>query len=69
MSHQGSEQQSRNDYIVDVIIMSYIESQEATMMAATVDCNKSAKLCNNNKPFSLMWMNHIDDRKGARHQQ
>jgi hypothetical protein len=65
MSHRGSERRSLNDYIVDAIIMSYVESQEATTTAATVDRDESVKSCYNNKPFSLMWMNHIDDREGA----
>jgi hypothetical protein len=49
--------------------MSYVKSQEATTTAATVDRDESAKLRNNNKPFSLMWMNHINDREGAQRQR
>ncbi len=44
----------------------YVVLQGATM---TVDCNKSARSHNDNQPFSLMWMNHIDNHKGAKRQQ
>ena len=69
MTHQGSKQRSRNDYIVNAIIMSYVEWQEALMMAATVDCNErfQNRTTTTNRP--LMWMKHINDRKGARHQR
>ncbi len=67
--HCRSKQQSQNDDFINVMIMPYVVLQEATTTATTVDCNKSARLHNDNKLFSSMWMNHIYNYEGERRQQ
>jgi hypothetical protein len=69
MSHRGSEHQLCNDTIVDVMIMPYIMLQKDMKMATAVDHNEHARSCSNNQPFSLIWISHITNYKGAKHQQ
>jgi hypothetical protein len=42
--HYRSKQQLQNNNIVNAMMTPYILSQEATMMVMTVDCNKQARL-------------------------
>ncbi len=44
MLNWGSKQQSWNNYIVNALIMSYVESQEATMTAMTVNHDEHVRL-------------------------
>jgi hypothetical protein len=69
MSHRGSEQQSQNSNIVDAMIMPYIVLQEAMTTAMKINCKEHTRLCKQQPTFSLMWINHIGNRKGVRHQQ
>jgi hypothetical protein len=72
---------AKQQHCNDQIFTSYIVSQEATTMTiflsvvlqgamSMVDCNDHTRSRPiGNQPFSLMWINHIDDHKDAKSQQ
>ena len=50
------------------IFMSYAVLQEATTMAMAVDCNERTRSPKRQPTLWLMWIDHINDGKGAKRQ-